>query len=62
MKDNGGRRRTGDRRCYSDSNFFPERRAIHRRTDMDRRDHLQESRPLEMERRQIHYHRVEEVA
>lgn len=38
MKDNGGRRRVVDRRRYSSSDHFPERRAVRfRRSDRDRR-------------------------
>jgi len=52
MKDKGGRRFLADRRQFTHTQHFPERRAIRfRRSGMDRRDSAQCRYPGSRERR-----------
>jgi hypothetical protein len=54
MKDKGGRRRTADRRNYTQSDFFPERRATRfRRSGLDRRRVSASLLPISKDRRVI---------
>jgi len=54
LKDRGGRRRLPDRRQFSSSEHFPERRNLrHRRSGNDRRTLLNFKMRKKIERRQI---------
>ena len=53
-KDRGGRRRLADRRQFSSSEHFPERRNLrHRRSGTDRRNLLHQKVRKRIERRRI---------
>jgi len=53
-KDRGGRRRLPDRRQFSSSEHFPERRGLrHRRNDTDRRNLQYQKIRKRIERRRI---------
>lgn len=53
-KDRGGRRRVPDRRQFSSSDHFPERRNLrHRRSGNDRRSMLYLKRRKKIERRRM---------
>jgi hypothetical protein len=53
-KDRGGRRRVPDRRQFSSSDHFPERRNLrHRRSGNDRRNLLNQKRRKKIERRRM---------
>jgi hypothetical protein len=53
-KDRGGRRRLADRRQFSSSEHFPERRNLrHRRSGTDRRNMLHQKMRKRIERRRI---------
>jgi hypothetical protein len=53
-KDRGGRRRVPDRRQFSSSDHFPERRNLrHRRSGNDRRTLLNQKRRKKIERRRM---------
>ena len=53
-KDRGGRRRLPDRRRFSSSEHFPERRNLrHRRSGADRRNLLYQKMRKRIERRRI---------
>ena len=53
-KDRGGRRRLPDRRQFSSSEHFPERRNLrHRRSGTDRRNLLYQKKRKRIERRRI---------
>jgi hypothetical protein len=52
--DRGGRRRLADRRQFSSSDHFPERRNLrHRRSDNDRRNLQNQKVRKKLERRQM---------
>lgn len=54
IKDRGGRRRLADRRQFSSSDHFPERRNLrHRRSDIDRRTLQNLKMRKKIERRRI---------
>jgi hypothetical protein len=54
IMDRGGRRRLADRRQFSSSDHFPERRNLrHRRSDSDRRTLLNLKMRKRIERRRI---------
>jgi hypothetical protein len=54
QKDRGGRRRLPDRRRYSSSEHFPERRNLrHRRSGVDRRNLQYQKVRKRIERRRI---------
>jgi hypothetical protein len=53
-KDRGGRRRLADRRQFSSSEHFPERRNLrHRRSGADRRNLQHQKKRKRIERRRI---------
>jgi len=53
-KDRGGRRRLADRRQFSSSEHFPERRNLrYRRSGVDRRNLMYQKRRKRIERRRI---------
>jgi hypothetical protein len=55
IRDRGGRRRLADRRQFSSSEHFPERRNLrHRRSGVDRRFLLNLKKRKKIERRRVY--------
>jgi hypothetical protein len=62
IKDRGGRRRLADRRQFSSSEHFPERRNLrYRRSDNDRRKLQNQKIRKKLERRRVFKEKYSEV-